>query len=153
MKQVTPVLCKTLEALSFLEGEWNIVCKIRESRDADFDESPASAKTFPILDGKAMQEDFEDDYIKGKNIFCFNSATNKWQNVWIDTDQAYISMAEGMQKDNTFVFEGNDPFHSNAKIRQTFLNITPNSYEWTMEYFDETAQDWWTAMQFNHTRK
>ncbi len=138
------------EQFSFAIGEWS--CKTRGMKpDGTIEESrPATWTFYYILDGWAIQDDWVSEQADGSrfhgtNIRSFNPQTAKWDNRWLSQHGLEWKYYESEQVGSTMVMtggEGKDRQGRDFIDRNTFHDITWNSWKWRKDRSFDGGQTW-----------
>ena len=148
-----------MKQLAFMVGTWDVVMSMRMSPDEPWTESKAVNTNVMIIDGCALQSEFEAEMMgmqfKGFSTTTYNRVTGKWQTTWIDNIGAAVGLYEGDFKDGKFVVSGKDvmPDGKTMVSRITSYNITDTKYEWMQENSMDNGATWMTSMKGVYTKR
>ncbi|MCB0289711.1 MAG: hypothetical protein KDH97_05580 [Calditrichaeota bacterium] len=140
-----------------LLGTWEVTQSIL-NQDGSWSVKPQKYrwKFYPILEGEAVQDDWivvdstGQETVAGTNIRIFNPEENQWHMAWIDKTVRRTAVFTAKNEDGKVLMEG-----TNAKgrhIRNTFYNISENSFEWQQEWTFDEGQSWVAVARIRGTR-
>jgi hypothetical protein len=97
------------------------------------------------LDGKVIQENFEDpsNKFKGTSISVYNPKNKTWHQAWADNQGGYFNFI-GELNDNKRIFK-TIPKEVKGKLfiqRMVFHNITKNAFTWDWESSVDNGKTW-----------
>ena len=137
---------KEHQEFDFWLGNWNIKQKILKA-DSSWFESKAKTKVAKILNGCAVQENWEGEVqffwegmtkpekIKALSVRSFGEKTKKWMINWMDTRNPQFSGFEGNFADGKSEFFRKVAGENGGKgtiLRITFSDIKENSVRWDL---------------------
>ncbi|MCP4201308.1 MAG: hypothetical protein GY769_05165 [bacterium] len=146
---------------SFAIGEWE--CKTR-GMQADGSIQPTAPATWTfyyILDGWAIQDDWvskqpDGARFYGTNIRSFNPQTRTWDNRWLSAGSLQWKYFESEQVGTTMVMtggEGRDRQDRPFIDRNTFHDITENSWKWRKDRSFDGGETWVEGVFFIDARR
>ena len=148
------------ELLGRLAGVWDIEQENRNQDGSWREAGQAEWRWYYILDGHAIQ----DDWIKppssdttaakrsfGTNIRIYNADTRQWEMSWIDSNNRKTSTFTAVNRDGNVIMSGENA--AGRKIRNTFLNIRENSFEWVQEWTFDDGESWVPVSRIRGTRR
>ena len=149
------------EQLGQLVGVWRAEQSTR-NRDGTWPEQTTTADWiwFYILDGHAIQDDWIspplDDATathrtRGTNIRIFDPSEGKWKMAWIDNNTRRLATFEATAEDGKVVMVGHD--NQGQLARNTFHNITHDSFDWLKEWSSDDGQTWTAVARIHCERK
>lgn len=138
-------VAKEHQEFDFWLGSWNIKQKILKA-DGTWFESKAKTKVTKILDGCAIQENWEGEVqffwegmtnpekIKALSVRSFDVKTKKWTIYWMDTQSPQFTIFEGNFNNGKgeFYRKITDENGKQTIIRITFSEIKSNSVRWDL---------------------
>lgn len=138
---------KNFKEFDFWLGEWEIKQKILKA-DGTWFESKAETKVSKILDGCAVQENWEGEVfffwegmnqpekIKALSVRFFDAKTQKWTINWMDTRSPKFSVFEGdFNYGKGELFRSlKDENGSETVLRITFSDIKADSVHWDLAF-------------------
>lgn len=114
-----------------LAGEWATTTKFWATPGAPEQESTGKSTFMPILGGRFVQQEFTGrvmgDTFKGFAWFGFNNGTQKFENVWVDSESTGLLVTTGTRgQDGTITFTGNfaDPVTGQKKATRSTMSWT-----------------------------
>jgi len=107
-----------------------------------------------ILDGKVLQEHFEDpaDGFRGTSISVYNPQANTWYQSWADNGGGYFHFV-GDTTDGQRIFRMTEEDNRGVLYRMVFSDIKPDSLTWTWEGTRDGGKTWKTAWQIFYQRR
>jgi hypothetical protein len=108
-----------------------------------------------ILDGKVIQEHFMDvsnDY-EGRSFSVFNTATNEWNQAYVDTNGVYFHLIGSIENGNP-VFK-TLPLKKDGKVimfKMVFSDITETSFIWEWMGTRNDGKHWNTLWKIDYRR-
>ena len=107
-----------------------------------------------ILDGKVLQEHFEDpaDGFRGTSLSVYNSQQATWYQSWADNGGGYFHF-EGDTSNGNRIFSMTEEDSRGVLYRMVFSDITPDSLTWTWEGTRDGGKTWKTAWIIYYERK
>lgn len=137
-------------AFDFWLGNWDISWS-----DAKGNEFQASNKVVKILDGKVIEENFEDSGsgLKGKSLSVYNPRTQTWHQAWADNQGGYYDFVGEIDGD-TRIFKTRMVEKDGNKIiqRMRFYDIKENSLMWDWERSMDNGKTWTLLWRLHYTR-
>lgn len=114
-----------------LAGEWATTTKFWATPGAPEQTSTGKSTFMPVLGGRFVQQEFTGqimgDTFKGFAWFGFNNGTQKFENVWIDSESTGLLVTTGTRgQDGTITFTGNfaDPVTGQKKATRSTMTWT-----------------------------
>ncbi len=148
-----------MDQMAFMEGVWDVNLKYRMDPESSWIEQTAVNTNSFILDGCAIQADYEGEMLdmqfKGIGLTCYNRITGKWQTVWTDNMGMGMGVYEGAYINDRLVFTGVDIMPGGVKVltRITSYDITDTSYQWMMEMSSDSGKTWVESMKATYTKR
>jgi hypothetical protein len=135
-------------AFDFWVGEWDVKWYAQDSSVVK-----GSNRIEKILDGKVLQEHFEDPNVgfKGTSISVYNPQKQSWYQSWADNQGGYFHF-KGIIDGGQRIFTMTEPGRGGAIYRMVFSDITPQSLTWTWEATQDEGKTWNTAWQIFYSR-
>ena len=128
-----------MKQLEPMNGEYKVkfFYKMDPTSDA-WSESEATAKMSMVLGGGAQQLIYDGSMMgmpfAGIGTMSYDRENQHWQNTWVDSMGARISMYTGQFKDGKIVLKGEDKSQGMTyKARLTTYNITDKGFDWKYE--------------------
>jgi len=138
-------------SFDFWIGEWEL-----EWQKGDGTTGQGTNSIVRILDGKAIQENFEDpgSGFKGMSLSVFNTTTKKWHQAWADNAGGYFSFT-GSISDGNPVFSTTPVKQGEKKVmqRMLFKDITKDSLVWDWEKTEDDGAHWKLQWRIHYKRK
>lgn len=144
--------------LGQLVGIWTAEQTVRESDGAwSQKKTHGEWRWYYILDGHAIQDDWmsrdggEEFHPIGTNIRIYNPSEKKWYMAWIDKNNRTLAVFTAISENGNVVMTG-----TNAKgrvVRNTFSNITGQSFEWVQEWTGDEGKSWFAVARIECKRK
>lgn len=137
----------------FWIGEWNV------SWDENGKIGKGTNIISPILDGTALQENFEitegqSKGFKGTSISTYNKSSKTWKQVWIDSQGAYYNFIGAVEGD-TPIFKTKAIEKDGKRLvsRMVFKDIAENSFIWDWESSIDGGNQWRLNWRIHYNRK
>jgi hypothetical protein len=88
-------------AFDFLEGEWDLVCRVPSKDGSSWEQAPGSLSASRTLDRLVFLERFEGIYhggrLKGLGLRAYNRETGEWEHTWTDSlEPAHFHVWKGV---------------------------------------------------------
>jgi hypothetical protein len=147
-----------MKDVAFMVGTWDCVSKMNMGDSVHWFESKGVSHSNWVAGGSALQTTYESEVMGepfvGVGLMCFNRQTGKWQQTWVDNNGAYLSVYEGTYAEGKFVFEGDD-YENGRRIRsrETMSNLTPTSYDWTMEVSPDGGKTFTALLKATYAKR
>lgn len=134
----------------FWIGEWSVNLRVKQKDQSWKDQHQSTARIYPILDGKAILELWNENKvgqgIKGYSLRYFNRDKNKWE-LWLNWPGKNRSGSSSLA--GSFR-HGRGEFFSSRKIddttelisRYTFCDVSPTSLRWDDAYTKDGGKTW-----------
>jgi len=131
------------EQFGQLVGVWDATLTVR-NRDGTWSENKIKAewRWYYILDGHAIQDDWivspsndqptNSPPSLGTNIRIYNSKEKAWEMAWIDNRVRKLTTFKAVYEDGKIIINSNNA--RGQQIRNTFHNITKDSFDWQQEW-------------------
>lgn len=149
-KKTETIQSKGTAVLGQLVGTWTAK---GISRNADgtwkTDTTASTWIWYYILNGHAIQDDWyanaaydslENATLFGTNIRIYNQEERKWYMSWIDTRYKKTAYFTAVNSENKVIMEGTNS--QEREIRNTFFNISENSFNWQQEWTFDKGKTW-----------
>ncbi len=147
-------------SLGRLVGVWDVEQETR-NRDGSWSEaSRAEWRWYYILDGHAIQDDWikppstEPDATRrsfGTNIRIYNPEEERWEMSWIDSNNRKTATYTAIIEGDTVIMSGRNA--SGREIRNTFFNISENSFEWVQQWTFDEGESWVPVSRIRASRR
>jgi len=135
----------------FWVGEWEVSWKGQDGK-----ETKGTNTIVKILDGKVIQENFQDPSsgFKGTSISVYNPTKKEWHQAWADNQGGYYDFIGDMGKEGP-IFKTKMIQQDDKKIiqRMTFKNISDDSFTWDWEGTSDGGITWKLLWRINYKRK
>lgn len=137
-------------AFDFWIGSWEISYKNAEGKTITGTNSITK-----ILDGKVIQENFEDPStgFKGTSISVYNPREKVWRQAWADNQGGYFDFIGNLENRNR-IFQTH-PKKNGEKIivsRMVFKDIKTDSFVWDWEKSEDGGETWTLQWKLNYER-
>lgn len=141
---------KAESAFDFWVGKWEVSWKINDSTT-----QKGINEITKILDGKVIQENFEDpnSKFKGTSISVYDPNKRSWHQAWADNSGGYFNFI-GEWNDSVRIFK-TLPEIKDGKInisRMVFRNIQEHHFIWDWEKSEDGGQTWNIKWQIFYKR-
>jgi hypothetical protein len=160
--KLNPAAPPETEQLGQLAGIWEAE-QVKRNRDGSWSEEKSKAewRWYYILDGHAIQDDWisieaTNDSAKiyrpvGTNIRIYNAEEKQWHMAWIDKTNRRLASFSAVYEDGKIIMSGQNA--KGRQIRNTFFNITRDSFDWKQEWTFDKGQSWVEVAKIRCTRK
>ncbi|WP_218079648.1 DUF1579 family protein [Anthocerotibacter panamensis] len=144
-----------MKAFAFWVGAWKVVSQVKASPTEDqWQEIKADDNIHYILDGCALQQNYQDSYIKGTSLTTYLPDKKMWQQVWIDNTMPNLISFLGEFKDGKMVMLGQATQQGKAVTnRQTYYNITADKVDYLYEQSMDGGKTFVAIIKGVYTRK
>lgn len=146
-----------------LIGHWRAEQTIR-NRDGSWSDKKTHAewRWYYILEGHAIQDDWislskdEDSgqtaaSVVGTNIRIYNPKEQQWVMAWIDKNSRRLATFTAVFENENIIMTGTD--NQGRLGRNTFHNITENSFDWKKEWTSDNGETWFEVARIHCVRK
>lgn len=141
----------------FWIGEWDVNLRVRQEDISWKDSHDAVARIYPILNGKAVLELWDEERIKGFSIRYFDTERGRWV-LWLNWPGVNRS---GSSKLVGEFRHGRGEFYSararpdgvQSINRYTFSDITPTSLRWDDAYSSDGGKTWSNSWIMEFSRR
>ena len=138
------------EAFDFWVGNWDLTWTGQDGK-----EGKGTNRIVKILDGKVIEENFEDlnSGFKGKSISVYNPRFKTWHQAWADNQGGYFDF-KGVTEGDSRMFQTKMVEKDGKKIiqRMRFYNITADSLTWDWEMTTDGGETWSLQWRINYNR-
>ena len=139
------------EAFDFWVGEWDITYTNQKG-----EEIKAKNTITKVLDGKVIEENFEDPKgsgLLGKSISVYNPRTKTWHQAWADNQGSYFDFVGEIEGENR-IFRTKMVEKDGKQIiqRMRFYDISEDSFVWDWESTTDNGKTWTLAWRLNYSR-
>lgn len=135
----------------FWVGNWNIYYF-----SSDSTKKSATNEIVKIIDGKVIQENFNDlsTGFKGTSISVFNLKNKTWHQAWADNSGGYFNFY-GLEIDGNKIFRTNEIRENGKSIiyQMTFHHITESSFIWEWEISTDSGLSWELKWQLFYQKR
>ncbi len=150
------------EMLGQLAGIWLVEQTVR-NRDGSWSDKKTYAewRWYYILDGHAVQDDWiapppDDTSSKaprffGTNIRIYTPEEKQWMMAWIDTSGRRLATYTAVNEGGKVIMTGHEA--SGRMARNTFYNITKDSFDWMKEWTTDEGKTWFAVSRIHGTRR
>ena len=106
-----------------------------------------------ILDGKGIQEKFEDPSMKfkGTSISVYNPRSKEWHQAWADNQGTFYNFVGELQNDKR-IFKTTHKDKNDVLWRMVFSEIKQNSLIWTWQGTKDDGKTWDTFWKIFYKR-
>ena len=148
--------------LGQLVGIWE-ARQVKRNRDGTWsnDTTRAEWRWYYILDGHAIQDDWiaftagselaPATQAVGTNIRIYNPQEQQWYMAWIDKTSRRLATFTATNENGDVVMTGHNA--QGRLIRNTFSNLTQQSFDWTQEWTQDEGQTWFAVARISCRRK
>lgn len=137
-------------AFDFWVGEWTATWS-----NADGSTGKGKNRIVKILDGKVIQEHFEDESgFKGTSLSVYTPVQKKWRQAWADNQGGYFDF-EGDMSDGKKIFK-TKMREANGKqymSRMLFYDIKTDAFTWDWEKTEDGGKTWALQWRIQYARK
>lgn len=134
----------------FWVGDWVLTWK-----NADGTISKGTNTIAKILDGRVIQEHFEDEKgFKGTSITVYNTKQKTWRQAWADNQGGYFNF-NGAVEDGNFVFK-TQPVERDGMVfiqKMVFRHVKSDGFTWDWMGSQDGGQNWRINWQIFYTKK
>jgi hypothetical protein len=135
---------------AFLVGQWDCTTRSMKADGSGEVEGQATWTGYWILDGWAIQDDWESarpdgGVFRGTNIRSFNPQTGKWDNRWLASGTLQWKYFEAEKVGDSMVMiggEGRDAGGREFVDRNVFYEIGPDSWKWRKDRSFDGGATW-----------
>lgn len=109
-----------------------------------------------ILDGRVIMENFDGQPsmpLKGISVSTYDANLRKWRQTWVDNQGSYIDLAGEYQGAQMLLTTEDLSVGKPQKLRMIFYNITPDTFDWNWESFDESSNSWMLRWKIHYQRR
>ena len=123
-----------LHEIDGLIGTWNVVVETRLSPSGPWDTSNARSVIKKTTENVAIEEDFigilKGKSFKTKTLIAFDHFSNKFQQVFIDSEHGVLVDYEGVKKADTIFFDNTwvYPNKTTVKLRVVYKLFSRNEF-------------------------
>ena len=133
----------------FWVGKWELTWD-----NADGTKGRGSNRIEKTLDGKVIQENFQDtNGFKGTSISVYNTKNNTWHQAWADNQGGYFDLLGYVQGEKR-MFQTSAKESGGKKIiqRMVFYDIKADSLKWDWEMSTDNGQTWTLQWRIFYSR-
>ena len=106
-----------------------------------------------ILDGAAIQENFNGDGLIGMSVSVFSKEDDRWHQTWVDNSGSYLDFV-GEFSDEKMILSRTGIVNGNAiKQRMVWHNITENNFLWNWERSEDSGSTWKILWEIQYQRR
>lgn len=135
----------------FWVGSWTISYQNAEGKTVR-----GTNSIIKILDGKVLQENFEDPStgFKGTSISVYNPLTKTWKQAWADNQGGYFDFIGNIENGNR-IFQTHPKKEGDKVIisRMVFKDIKTDSFVWDWEKTEDGGKTWTLQWRPNYERQ
>ena len=144
------------DLFDFWLGDWRV-----SWQNADGTTAKARNRISKTLDGKVIEENFEQDpadpppLLRGRSLSVLQQATGIWQQAWADNQGGYFSFSASVDGDKRIFATALLPSADNSVRgqRMVFYNIQANSFAWDWEGTRDGGKTWSLPWRLTYTRQ
>lgn len=137
--------------LKALEGTWDAVMKM-----ADGSEMKGVAEYKMICEGMWLQSDFQSDFggmkFHGRGLDSYDSATKKWNSIWVDSMNGSPMTLTGTKDGKKMVMTGEGP-GPNGVAKYKTISVNESADKMTFQMFMVTDGGEAELMKVTYTRR
>jgi hypothetical protein len=127
----------------FWLGEWNVY----------WGDKQGTNRIERILDGAAIQENFEGDGLIGISVSVFSKEDHRWYQTWVDNTGSYLDFV-GEFADGKMILSRNGVVEGKTvRQRMVWYDIAPNTFLWNWERSDDEGTSWREMWKLEYKRK
>jgi hypothetical protein len=148
-----------MKQLAFLVGNWNVQLQYRIDPTSDeWLETTAGTTFYYVVRGSAVQMEYTGQIgnwmMSGLSTYCYDRETGRWQYSWIDNIGCRVSLFEGDYRGDSLIVTGEGSYAGMTSLcRISHLNMTPTSFDWTLEQSTDTGQTWQLLQKAKFTKR
>ena len=106
-----------------------------------------------ILDGAAIQENFNGDGLIGISVSVFSKEDDRWHQTWVDNSGSYLDFI-GEFANGKMILSRTGIVNGNAiKQRMVWYNITENNFLWNWERSEDNGSTWKILWEIQYQRR
>ena len=137
--------------LKALEGTWDAVMKM-----ADGSEVKGVAEYKMICEGMWLQSDFKSDFggmkFHGRGLDSYDSASKKWNSIWVDSMSGSPMMLSGTKEGKKMVMTGEGPGPGGPAKYKT-ITVNESADQMTFQMFMVADSGDTELMKVTYTRR
>ncbi|WP_394747890.1 hypothetical protein [Spongiimicrobium salis] len=140
-----------INTFDFWLGEWEL-----QWQKGDGTQGHGTNSIVRILDGKVIQENFEDPEsgFKGMSLSVFNPISKKWHQAWADNAGGYYDFVGDIDNENPiFTTKAVQQGEKTIIQRMVFKDITKDALVWDWEKTEDGGKQWQLQWRIHYTRK
>jgi hypothetical protein len=127
----------------FWLGEWDVYWADKQGTN----------RIESILDGAAIQENFDGDGLVGMSVSVFSKEDSRWHQTWVDNTGSYLDFA-GEFVEGKMILARNGIVEGKAvKQRMVWYEITKDAFLWNWERSDDDGITWRELWKIEYKRK
>ncbi len=131
-------------------GEWNASSKLWLQPNSEPQSSEGTCVCTPMMTGRFVQMEHSGEMMglpfKGLGYFGYNNASEKFENVWMDSSSTSLMVSTGgKQNDNTVVWTGN---YVDPMTKQTKTSKSTTRFVGQNEMVFEMYETWTDGTEF-----
>lgn len=146
---------------AFLIGAWDCATRSMKPDGSGFVDGRARWTGYWILNGWAIQDDWESTRpdgaaVHGTNVRSFNPKTQKWDNRWLSSGTLQWKYFEAERVGETMVMTGNEERDRAGREyvdRNVFHEIGEDSWKWRKDRSFDGGQTWIEGVAFIEARR
>jgi hypothetical protein len=106
-----------------------------------------------ILDGAAIQENFDGDGLIGTSVSVFSKEDNRWHQTWVDNTGSYLDFV-GEFMEGKMILARNGVVEGKAVTqRMVWYEITKDAFFWNWERSDDDGATWRELWKIEYKRQ
>ena len=137
-------------------GDWRV-----SWQNADGTTAKARNRISKTLDGKVIEENFEQDpadpppLLRGRSISVLQQNSGIWQQAWADNQGGYFSFSASVDGDKRIFATAMQPGPDNSLRgqRMVFYDIRPDRFSWDGEGTRDGGKRWTLLWRLSYLRR
>lgn len=151
----TAQAAQSADLFDFWLGDWDVSWS-----NADGTSGQARNRVAKILDGRVIEEVFEEDpadpapLLRGRSLSVLHQASGTWKQAWADNQGGFFSFTGGADGDKRFfATELRTDGDKQIGQRMVFYAIEPNRFTWDWERTSDGGRSWALAWRLEYRRR
>lgn len=146
---------QSADLFDFWLGDWDVSWK-----NADGTSGKARNRVTKILDGKVIEEAFEEDpagappLLRGRSLSVLHTASGTWKQAWADNQGGFFALTGHADGDKRiFATDIRTEGDKHIGQRMMFYAIEPNRFTWDWERTTDGGRTWSLAWRLEYRRR